>query len=379
METPVRIGLLACGARLRGVTRNLLAEAAGRIRVAAVYDPDPESCAAALAESAAGADVCGSEEELVARPDVDWVFVGSPNGHHARQSLLALRAGKDVFCEKPLATSLPDCLAVRDAVRETGRRFSFGLVLRYSPHYRKVQELVSSGVIGDLVSFEFNETLSFNHGGYIFGNWRRKRSEAGTHLLEKCCHDLDLANWIVGSRPRRAAGFGGRDFFVPANERHIARLGPDASGRPAYQTWPDPHRVNPFSPGADIFDNQVAILEYENGVRATFHTNCNSGIPERRFYLNGTEGALRADALTGIIEWQRIGHEPKMETFVGADAGSHAGGDGFMARGLVGTLIDGEPPLATVDDGILAGLTAFLIDQATDEGRVVNAADLLGE
>lgn len=355
--------------------RRLLDAGGERTRVAAVYDPDAVSRSAA--ESAFGSDTvfCGSEEELVSHPEVSWVFIGSPNAHHARQAILALRSGRDVFCEKPLATSLEDCLAVRRAVRETGRKFALGLVLRYSPHYQKVRELVQSGAIGEIISFEFNETLSFNHGGYIFGNWRRYRAEAGTHLLEKCCHDLDLVNWIVGSRPRFTASFGGRNFFLPENERHMARIGPNADGRPAYQVWEDPHGVNPFTAEGDIFDNQVAIIEYENLVRATFHTNCHAGIPERRLYLCGTEGGLRADACTGAIALQKIGHNSRLEQIQIEVADGHGGGDPVMAGGMLRTMLEDEPPLANVDDGVRAGFSAFLIDEAADQRRVVDARE----
>jgi predicted dehydrogenase len=373
---PVRLGLMGCGQRLRSVVEALLLAGGDRIEVAAVYDPDPGSQAEAFSAFGSGIVNCASEEELATLSSLDWIFVGSPNTHHARQSALALRAGKNVFCEKPLAIDLEDCLTVREAVRETGRTFAFGLVLRYSPHYQKIRDLVHSGVIGNLISFEFNETLPFNHGGYIFGNWRRQRAVAGTHLLEKCCHDLDIANWITESRPRRAASFGGRDFFIPVHESHISRIGPNTEGLPAYQTWPDPHRVNPFSEGADIVDNQVIIMEYENGVRATFHTNCNAGIPERRFYLCGTEGSLRADACTGQIEWKRIGHETRMEQFETKIKHSHAGGDAVMAQGLADTLLRNEPPLASVDEGVLACITASGVDSAMDSGKITDFKNL---
>jgi len=55
-------------------------------------------------------------------------------------------------------------------------------------------------MIGDVVSMEFNETLNFNHGGYIMGDWRRKTDLSGGHLLEKCSHDYDLVNWILNSK-----------------------------------------------------------------------------------------------------------------------------------------------------------------------------------
>ena len=360
---------------MRVVLGNLLAAApAGRIVVTAASDPDSESLTALRGMCGYDFEVVKSEEALARHAKVDWVFIGSWNVVHARQAVAALLAGKNVFCEKPLATTFEDCLAVRDAVKKSGRVFAFGLVLRYSPLYGKIHELVAAGRIGRIISLEFNETLPFNHGGYIFGNWRRRNANAGSHLLEKCCHDLDLVNWITGSLPVRVASFGGRDFFVPANARYVERIGPNAEGKPAYGTWPDPGRVNPFSEGADIVDNQVAILQYANGVRATFHTNCNAGLPERRMYLCGTEGALRADLCTGIIELQRIGHDSKIERIDTDAAGGHGGGDEVMAEGLAGTLLEGRAPLASVEEGVRSCAVAFAIDRALAEGRVVDLA-----
>ena len=383
---PVRLGVIGAGARMRTILKNVLREVAGdSIRVTAAYDPDADSHQALRADLGHGFESVASEQAVARHPDVDWVFIGSWNHVHARQAIAALEGGKHVFCEKPLATTLEDCLAIRDAVRKSGRVFAFGLVLRYSPHYQKVRELVASGVVGEIVSFEFNETLGFNHGGYIFGNWRRKSANAGSHLLEKCCHDLDLANWITGRLPSHAASFGGRDFFLPKNEHHIARLGPDSMGNAAYAGWADPHRVNPFSEGADIVDNQVAILEYGDGARATFHTNCHAAIPERRVYICGSEGSLRADATNGDIEWMRIGHDSRIERFNSGHAGGHAGGDELMARGLVSTMVHGREPLASVEDGIRACVVAFAIDEAMREKKVValkpwwDAAGMPGE
>jgi predicted dehydrogenase len=369
----LNLGLIGCGDRLRTVVKAILKEApADSLRIAAAYDPDPGSYKALREAFGDGCKSCASEDELVHDPEIDWVFIGSWNCHHARQAILALNAGKHVFCEKPLATTLEDCLAIREAARKSGKTFAFGLVLRYSPHYQRIMEVIRSGAIGKIISFEFNETLSFNHGGYIFGNWRRERRNAGTHLLEKCCHDLDLANWIVGSLPVRVASFGGLNFFKPENAYCVEQIGPKENGDAAYCAWPDPHRCNPFDGKAEIFDNQVAILEYANGVRGTFHTNCNAGLPERRFYICGTEGALRADLITSTLEVRRIGWESKIEKINTEVSDGHGGGDEAMGKAMVGTLLRGEAPLASVDEGIRSALVAFGIDQAADEGLVVD-------
>ncbi len=362
-----QIGIIGCGARMRGLLAN-----EKRIGVVAVFDPHPDSLAAARKDYGENLKVHDRYEDLVRDPAFDWVAIGSWNCFHREHAVAALRAGKNVFCEKPLATNLDDCLAIRDAVRETGRTFSFGLVLRYSPFYRKIHELLRSGRIGSLISFEFNEHINFFHGCYIMGGWRRLRKNAGTHLLEKCCHDMDIALWLADSLPLRVASFGGLNFFKPENEDHTVK---DEQGRPVHTTWEGVDLVNPFTAEKDIVDNQVVILEYANGVRASFHANCSSGIPERRIVLIGTEGAIRADALTGSIELQRISSNPVMERYDvdihGGHPGGHAGGDEVLMENLYLAMSEGEEPLVGVEEGIKSALVSFAIDEAHDTGRIV--------
>ena len=245
-------------------------------------------------------------------------------------------------------------------------------MLRYSALYQRVHDTLRAGKIGDIISFEFNETLGFNHGGYIHGDWRRWRKLAGTHLLEKCCHDLDLAMWLIDDVPVRVASFGGLDFFLPANIKHMRRIGRSPDGKEAYRSWPHPRGINPFTSKKDIVDNQVAILEFASGIRATFHTNCNAGIPERRFYILGTEGALRADLYTGEIELRRIGWKPKPEFWKPTSGDGHGGGDEVMAVGLAKTLLGKAAPKAGMPEGVRSLAVALAIDKAMDTGRVVD-------
>jgi predicted dehydrogenase len=367
---PVRLGAVGAGGRLRSLLARVLTSGSP-VTLAAVHDPLPHSLAECRRLFGASFAVHDDWPALVRDPAIDWVWIGSPNNCHAAQAIAALEAGKDVFCEKPLATTPEDCLAVREAVRRSGRTFAFGLVLRYSPFYQKVRDVVASGRLGELVSFEFNETLGFNHGGYIFGNWRRHRAVSGSHLLEKCCHDLDIVRWLTGRLPVRVASFGGRRFFTPAHAPLAAALGTDSRGRPAYRTWDDPLGTDPFAGDADIVDHQVAILEYPHGLRATFHTNCNAAILERRVYLLGSRGSLRADACTGRIEFAPIAFDAPIEQIeVGSGQLAHAGGDDVLAQALVRTMTAGEPPLAGIDEALASSFCAFGIDAALEQGTV---------
>jgi len=368
----IGLGLIGCGGRLTGVADKIIHECP-TARITALFDPEPRAIAAARKQFGQDISVCASMAELAARTDVDWVFIGAWNCHHAAPTIAAFRAGKNVFCEKPLALSLADARAMHQAWQASGKTFAFGLVLRYCALYERIHDLLRAGKIGKIISFEFNETLAFNHGGYIHSDWRRWRKLAGTHLLEKCCHDLDLAMWFMEDVPIRVASFGGRDFFTPANVRHIRRIGSSPDGAKAYCSWPHTCRpVNPFTAKKDIVDNQVAILEFASGIRATFHTNCNAGIPERRFYIVGTEGSLRADLYTSEIELCRIGWKPKTERWHLDLGEGHAGGDEVMAAGMAKTLLGKAAPKAGMAEGVRSLTVALAIDQAMDTGRVVD-------
>jgi predicted dehydrogenase len=258
-------------------------------------------------------------------------------------------------------------------IRKTQKTFFFGLVLRYSPFYRKIAQILHSGTIGNIQSLEFNETLNLAHGGYIFGNWRRFRDLAGTHILEKCCHDIDLCNWFVQSLPVRVGSFGSLGFFKSANRVLASRFKKSDKGIEVYDRRDiDPHHVNPFASEKSNFDHQVAILEFENGVKATFHTNCFSALRERRFYIIGDRGTLRADMVKMDIEIQTLGYGQKSQTIKIDAETSHGGGDPEIMKLLAKTML-GKPTIySTVDDGINACIACFGIDQACDSNEIVD-------
>lgn len=370
MNNDIGISVIGCGGMGMAIVKRLIARDP-RLKVRTIYDPSPESVTKALDVINTQPRVCATYQEAVSDPSVDWVMIASWNCFHKEQTIAAFEAGKHVFCQKPLATNLADCIAMQDAWRASGKMFNIGFTLRYAPHYRKIRQLLTDGVVGQIVSMEFNETLDFNHGGYIMGDWRRLQANAGTHLLEKCCHDIDLVNWMTGSLAVRVASFGGLDFFKPENAYHVDRIGPRADGRPAYTTWRTTG-LNSFTSDKDIVDNQVAIVQYANGVRSTFHTNCNSGIPERRMYIVGTEGVIRADLYAGTIQTKRIGFDTKIEDQSVSLSDGHGGGDDILTQELADSMLNGAPPSVGLEEGLKSALTCFAIDDAMVSGQVVD-------
>lgn len=372
MSQSFGVGVVGFGNRIAVLVADLL-KTQPRIKLVAVADPSEDSIATAR-RLAPDVQVCRDYTQLLANPHVRWVLIGSPNALHREHAIGALRSGRDVFAEKPLATTLDDCLAIRQAIRDTGSSFFFGLVLRYAELYTRVRKLLDDRSIGEIISVEANENLGFNHGGFIHQDWRRLRANAGTHMLEKCCHDIDIINWMVGSRVRYAASFGGLRYFIPANRFLVDKIGPSPTGRPAFREWPVSHN-DPFTPDKDIVDHQVAILEFDNGVRATFHTNCAAAILERRLLLLGTEGAIRADLNTGRVEFRRLGWEEPTVVYQ-ASVADHGGADTHLVQAIAKWILDGKFPLTTIDHALESAITCFGIDAALDERRVVDLLPL---
>jgi hypothetical protein len=115
------------------------------------------------------------------------------------------------------------------------------------------------------------------------------------------------------------------------------------------------------------------ILEYANNVRATFHMNAVSALPERRFMLLGTLGSLRADSNDGKIALCLLGHGKEIEDLSTAIVpDGHGGADVVMAAQLAKTMLNRETPLAGIKEAIQSAVVAFAIEEAQVSGKVVD-------
>jgi predicted dehydrogenase len=140
-------------------------------------------------------------------PGVDAVFVCVLDEQH-REVVIALAqlGGLHIMCEKPLATTLDDCVDMCRALQGQDTLFSIGHVLRYSPHNILLRRLVlEDRVIGDVLSVEHTEPVGWWHftHSYVRGNWRRESTTAPS-LLTKSCHDIDVLLWLLCSPPSYA-------------------------------------------------------------------------------------------------------------------------------------------------------------------------------
>ncbi|KAF7192280.1 Glucose--fructose oxidoreductase [Pseudocercospora fuligena] len=133
---------------------------------------------------------------------IDGIFICVRDEHHIEVLTAIAPLGLHIMSEKPLATSLDDCLRIEKALLSAPKRiFAIGHVLRYSPHNMLLRHLVRERqVIGDVLSIEHTEPVGWWHfsHSYVRGNWR-KESTTAPSLLTKSCHDIDFILWMLCS------------------------------------------------------------------------------------------------------------------------------------------------------------------------------------
>ena len=145
-------------------------------------------------------------------PGVDGAFICVQDEDHRDVVVALTPLNLHIMCEKPLATSLSDCIDLYRAVRpqpgRDARIFSIGHVLRYTPHNMLLRKLlVEDRVVGDVFSVEHTAPVGWWHftHSYVRGNWRNGNISAPS-LLAKCCHDVDLLLWLLCSPAKTGAG-----------------------------------------------------------------------------------------------------------------------------------------------------------------------------
>ena len=136
--------------------------------------------------------VVGSADELAARDDIDLFSVCTVSNQHARQAVTLANAGKHVLIEKPIATTLADLRALRDAVKANGVKAMAGFVVRFYELPVLIKKLVDDGAIGDI----FYAGIDYWHD--IKGDWKVTKETAGNALLMGGCHAVDAIRWYLG-------------------------------------------------------------------------------------------------------------------------------------------------------------------------------------
>ena len=248
----INVGLIGCGGMGKGLVSQLVTIEGAKI--AAGADPFEESRSSFAAEH--GVPGYASLSELVAGTEVEAVIVAVPNDLHAPTTIEAARAGKHVFCEKPMALTLADCRAMIEACSEAGVKLQIGQVLRYLPDFAYAIELVKSGQVGDPKhGMIFRYSAPKDNWGQT---WRDDVTQVGHCLFEVSVHELDFARCVFG--------------------KPVAVSGWDLNFNPSSPLWSQA---------------TTAVIEFESGAVCTVVEGMFNPISRSEVEISGTEGALR--------------------------------------------------------------------------------------
>ena len=155
--------------------------------------------------------------ELIEDPDVNAVYIATPPSSHATFAIMAMRAGKPCYIEKPLAASYNDCIRINRISEQTGVPCFVAYYRRYLPYFQKVKEIIESGTIGNVVNVQVRfsvppRDLDFQSGKEM--PWRLQPDIAGGgYFYDLAPHQIDLLQNLLGVITR-AHGY-------PANRAHL--------------------------------------------------------------------------------------------------------------------------------------------------------------
>jgi len=233
-------------------------------------------------------------DDALADPAIDAVYVATPVFLHAPQTIAALRAGKHVICEKPMAMNEAEAHAMVQAGQESGKTFGVAYYRRCYPKLQRAKQLIEAGAIGQPVFAELTNHMWFDGSGKR--GWLFDPAKAGGGpLFDVASHRIDVLNFLFG-QPQRATG-------QLSNVVHH---------------YP-------------VEDNATAMIEYANGVRGIVDVRWHSKTHRDECRIRGTDGEMELSPLNGPDLIYPGGHEnlpvhpnlhyPMIENFLDAVEG----------------------------------------------------------
>lgn len=285
------VGVIGCGAMGQIHLRSLLARP-GDVRVVGVCDPHPDQIAAAGLP--AGVTVFADSRALVEHPEIDLVVIASPASLHAPDLVMALEAGKLVYCEKPLVTSMDDQQRIHAAEDRHGKAMVWvGFMRRWDPSFLALKTDLESGAIGAVshaILSHRNPSVpeSFTNADY---------------MLETFIHEFDALRWLLGTEVATIEVRGDRRSRSGLVDPQFVTLTTSAG----HEVFIDGHITNGY--GYDIRCELVgergsrSLVDYaaDTGISAAPHATWAARFAGAyRACLNGWIDDVLADRHTGV-------------------------------------------------------------------------------
>lgn len=321
---------------------------------ARVIADGPRTCLAAIAERseknraqarASHPQVAVVEDyrELLARPDIEMVDVVLPSHLHHEVGLAALRAGKHLLMEKPMALTVDQCRDLVQAAQAAGRQVAVGHEFRFSTLWGQVKQIVDAGGIGE----PQYAMIELWRNPYRLGSegWRYDIRRVGNWILEEPIHFFDLARWYFGRVGDPVS------VYARANAR-------------------DPQRP-------ELQDNFSAILNFPGGRYAVISQTLSAFEHHQVAKLTGSKGAVWA-SWSGAMD--RTFHPTFFlkhfdgETVVAVPVPTAAGEVYELAEEIAGmaeAVRSGRPPRVTGEDGLWSVAMCLKAQESVDAGTAV--------
>ena len=381
------------------------------MRVVGVVEPESVRRSAFAAEHGVATAVGSIDDLDPADAGAEAVIVATPDRTHGIVGRWAIASGLHTLLEKPVASTLEETEELVALAAGSVGTCHVAHVLRYTPFFRTVNEIVRSGRLGEIVTVSHRENVAAFHMAHSFvrGNWAR--SENSTPMIvQKCCHDFDILCWNLDDPVVRLASTGSLRHFrpdaapdgaaerctdgcpvpdCPFDARHIY-LDPDVTGWPVHVITDDlseegrlaalrrgPYGRCVYRAGSTVVDHQVVVMETAGGVSISLTMHGHSHREERTMRYDGTRATLRA--ATGATPRITIGDHrggPEQEIDVAVVTGGHGGGDDGIMRSFVESVRSGRPGPTDAATALESHRLAFGAEEARLTGRWVEFGDL---
>jgi myo-inositol 2-dehydrogenase/D-chiro-inositol 1-dehydrogenase len=325
--------------RIGKIHLNNLSRNFSEIKVTAVMDICVES--KAIAEEFNVPLFVTSFDELLAVPELDAVIICSPTDTHADYVIKAAKAGKQIFCEKPLDLSLERVKEVLEMVTKSGVKLMLGFNRRFDPEFQKIKHLVESGAIGES---QIVKITSRDPGpppvSYI--------KVSGGMFLDMTIHDFDMARYISGKQVK--------EVFAKATVKVDPRIGEagDVDTAIITLTFDDDSM-------AVIDNSRKAVYGYDQrlevfGSKGMAQMENNYSNNHKLFTENGVSGDL---PLHFFLERYQASYHKEIRAFIDA-------------------LISGDKMPVSGEDGLMSIAIGLGAKRSVEENRPVKMSEILG-
>ncbi len=377
-----------------------------RNSIAKLYNIPPERC-------------FKSAEELAETPKfADAVINGTMDHIHVETTIPLLKAGYDVLLEKPFSVNEKEARELVEAAEKYNRKIMVCFVLRYAPFYRKIKDLILADEIGEIISIQMSEFVSYHHmsTSHVRGKWNNSDRCHSSMLLAKCCHDIDIMMWLMSeTKPMLVSSFGCNKQFVKENAPKNSgtrcmvdcplvdeclysakRIYIDHPDRWSFYVWDalehlenptiedkiellktSPYGVCAYKSDNNVVDHQTVSVMFENGATGTHNMVGGTSSGTRTIHITGTKGVIKGDFEKGRFTLSKIDPRPGCEhedtvydLKIGDD--THGGGDLDLVRDFVAYARGEKPSVSctSISDSLSGHLVVFLADKSRENNGI---------